>query len=234
MKKISVFALTLLLLVVTVSLYAVTLAWCPPDCTNPPVAGYKVGYGTGLTTNWSPQVVQYLNTNNPCEGYVVISPGSNWLNRYTSYADSGTNTTITLTNLTPGETYYFVAFWYTADGQSSPPSNEIAYTIPTNPPPKITYLGTRLEWWTNMANINRQNFSLMSFTNPPANQFYRSFLVITNRWNSPVKIVDLKTRLEWWTNMAYINRQTFDLKSFTNPPNLQFYRSFLVITNNPF
>jgi len=153
---------------------------------------------------------------------------------YNMRVDVGNITQATITNLTSGITYFFVATAYTTDGLESLPSNEVSYTVPTGPPPKITYLGTRLEWWTNMAFITRQNFNLKSFTNPPDGQFYRSFLILTNRWNSPIKIVDLKTRLEWWTNMAYVNRQVFDLRSFTNPPNPQFYRSFLVITNNSF
>jgi hypothetical protein len=217
------------------SLYAVTLAWCPINESW--VKGYKVAYGQGQTTNWTPQIYTNVNPNDPCSPMVILSPGTNWLGRYTTFVDVGTNTQSTLTNLTPGETYYFVATAYASDGQESLPSNEVSYTVPTsptNPPPKITYLGTRLEWWINMTSINRQNFNLMSFTNPPNGQFYRSYLILTNRGSITTKIVDLKTRLEWWTNMAYVNKQVFDLRSFTNPPNPQFYRSFLVITNNPF
>ena len=234
MKKISVFALTLWLLVTTVSLCSrgVTLSWCPSSDTN--VTGYAIYYGTGNITNWSPDVYSY-STNNPCD-FTLVSHGSNWLGNYPHRIDVGNTDTATITNLIPA-TYYFVAVATNADGLESIPSNEVTYTVPyapTNPPPKVTYFGTRLEWWTNVVSINRQNFNLMSFTNPPNGQFYRSFLILTNRRDSPMKIVDLKTRLEWWTNMAYINTQVFDLKSFTNPPNPQFHRAFLVITNNPF
>jgi hypothetical protein len=240
MKKLCNILLALLL--TTVSLFAVTLEWCPsPDSW---VSGYKIHYGTGQTTNWTPDIIGYSDTNNPCSG-VVVTNGSNWLRVYTMVVDIGTNRTCTITNLTIGVTYYFAATAYDSNGLESLPSNEVSYTVPvtpTNPPSKVTYLGTRLEWWTNMMYISKQNFSLISFTNSPPNQFYRSYLIITNRWNllvapdgiSAVKIVDLKTRLEWWTNMMYINKQVFDLKSFTNPPNPQFYRSFLVITNKPF
>ena len=222
----------MLLVALVTSLYAVTLAWCPIN--EPWVAGYAVRYSEGpVITNWTPTTYVLSNTNDPCS-IVSSTPGTNWYFNYNTRIDAGTNTTIIITNLTPGKTYYFVANAYTADGQENPPSNEISYTIPTNPPPKITYLGTRLEWWTNMTSINRQNFNLMSFTNPPNGQFYRSYLILTNRGSITTKIVDLKTRLEWWTNMAYVNKQIFDLRSFTNPPNPQFYRSFLVITNKPF
>ncbi len=59
---------------------------------------------------------------------------------YTVRIDVGNQTTATITNLTPGVTYYFVATAYTADGQESLPSNEVAYTVPfpqTNQAPQV-------------------------------------------------------------------------------------------------
>lgn len=52
----------------------------------------------------------------------------------------GNATTCTITNLTPGVTYYFVATAYTADGQESLPSNEVAYTVPGGNPSDILHL----------------------------------------------------------------------------------------------
>lgn len=115
------------------SVFAVTLEWCPsPDAW---VAGYAVHYGTGQTTNWAPQVYTNTNPNDPCSPSVIISPGSNWLSNYTVRVDVGNRTSCTLTNLTPGVTYYFVATAYAADGQESLPSNEVSYTVPSNDPP---------------------------------------------------------------------------------------------------
>ena len=45
------------------------------------------------------------------------------------------------------------------------------------------YIGTQLEWWTsgNFSNRTISNFNVAVFTNPPPDQFYRSYLVITNK-----------------------------------------------------
>lgn len=136
-------------------------------------------------------------------------------------------TTATITNLTQGSTYYFVATAYTTNGLESLPSNEVSYTVPIN----VTYIGNRLEWWTNMSNINKKNFNVTYFENPPANQFYRSYLILTNKPGIS-NVLFIRTRLEWWTNLTNINKQIFDLMSLTNSPNPQFYRSYLIITNN--
>lgn len=52
---------------------------------------------------------------------------------YTFRADVGNVTSATISNLTEGVTYYFVAVAYTADGVESLPSNEVAYSVPTSP-----------------------------------------------------------------------------------------------------
>ncbi len=51
---------------------------------------------------------------------------------YTTRVDTGNVTSTTISNLTEGVTYYFVATAYTADGQESLPSNEVAYTVPSS------------------------------------------------------------------------------------------------------
>lgn len=55
---------------------------------------------------------------------------------YTSSIDAGTNTSFTVSGLTPGDTYYFAVLAYDADQDESPFSNEITNTIPM--PPLIT------------------------------------------------------------------------------------------------
>jgi hypothetical protein len=57
---------------------------------------------------------------------------------YSSRVDTRNATTVTLTNLTVGTTYYFVANAYTADGQENPPSNEVSYTVPAQTPTEPT------------------------------------------------------------------------------------------------
>lgn len=50
---------------------------------------------------------------------------------YSMRIDAGTNTTDSITNLTPGTEYYFSVTSYNAAGIESTPSNQIAVTAPT-------------------------------------------------------------------------------------------------------
>ena len=43
------------------------------------------------------------------------------------------------------------------------------------------YLAAKLQYGTNFLKLINESYDLMCFTNPPANQFYRGKLVITNR-----------------------------------------------------
>jgi hypothetical protein len=43
------------------------------------------------------------------------------------------------------------------------------------------YLVGNLQFGTNLSSIQSESYDLLSFTNPPANQFYRGSLIITNR-----------------------------------------------------
>jgi len=86
---------------------AVTLEWDPsPDAW---VAGYRLYASTNSAT-------QHQLTN----ALVKVN--------------CGTNTSCTISNLTGGRDYYFVATAYTADGQESLPSNEVIYRVPFPPP----------------------------------------------------------------------------------------------------
>jgi hypothetical protein len=60
-------------------------------------------------------------------------------------------------------------------------SSIIDVFITQSPSTNITYIGVKFEWWTSLTNIHSTNFNLMSFTNPPSPQFYRSLLIITNQ-----------------------------------------------------
>jgi hypothetical protein len=80
----------------------------------------------GVTLEWDPSPDAWV------AGYAIHygTASSNWTVRI----DVGNVTSCTITNLTPGTTYYFVATAYAADGQESLPSNEVAYTVPTGQP----------------------------------------------------------------------------------------------------
>ncbi len=81
---------------------------------------------SGVTLEWDPSPDAWV------AGY-AIHYGTTSSN-YTVRLDLGNHTSATLTNLTPGTTYYFVATAYTSDGQESLPSNEVSYTVPESPP----------------------------------------------------------------------------------------------------
>jgi hypothetical protein len=151
---------------------------------------------------------------------------------YTNAVALGNVTNTTIVGLLDKVTYYFTATATNRAGLESDYSNEAVYTVP-DPEVMLTYVGVRLEWWTNMAYINRQNFMLATFVNSPPSKFYRASLIVTNDLRD-LRIVDLKSRLEWWTNLTTVNKQVYNLKSFTNSPSPQFYRSLLIITNRPF
>jgi len=51
---------------------------------------------------------------------------------YTSRQDAGTNTSFTVTGLTPGQTYYFSATSYTAGGTESAFTPEVSFLTPGN------------------------------------------------------------------------------------------------------
>src|SRR5690242_10304449 len=51
---------------------------------------------------------------------------------YTNIVNAGTATSLTLSNLVPGTTYYFAATTYTLSGLESDYSLETAYTVPVS------------------------------------------------------------------------------------------------------
>src|SRR5215471_11524118 len=53
---------------------------------------------------------------------------------YTAYIDVGLATTATVTGLTAGQTYYFVATAYDATGNESGPSNTVTVSLPSAVP----------------------------------------------------------------------------------------------------
>src|ERR1043166_1775396 len=76
-------------------------------------------------------------TNSMLSGYRVYCGTTS--QNYSTNFDAGPATEFSLSGLSNGVTYYFVATAYTAIGLESPPSTEIIYTVPaaTNPAPAI-------------------------------------------------------------------------------------------------
>jgi hypothetical protein len=81
--------------------------------------------GANLSLAWNPSASANV------AGYTLyygVASG-----RYTSGLGVGTNTNITVTGLTPGQTYYFVTTAYNIDGLESPYSNAVTNTVPALP-----------------------------------------------------------------------------------------------------
>jgi hypothetical protein len=55
---------------------------------------------------------------------------------YTNEINAGTNTSVTISNMTIGATYYFASTTYSAAGAESALSPEVSYTVP--PPPAVS------------------------------------------------------------------------------------------------
>ncbi len=68
-------------------------------------------------------------------GYAIYYGGAS--QTYTNTVVAGNTTNLTITGLTPGGTYYFVATAYDADGNESPFSNEATYSVPQLPTPTL-------------------------------------------------------------------------------------------------
>jgi|FAXJ01.1.fsa_nt_gi hypothetical protein len=117
---------------------SVTLAWCMPDVgSNNAIGGYKIYYGSGAVTNWSPDV--YDTNQSPCPG-IIVQSGSNWCRTYTNIVDVGTNLTATVSNLVLGVTYYFAATCYDTNLLESDYSSEASYIVPVLALPSIVPL----------------------------------------------------------------------------------------------
>ncbi len=58
---------------------------------------------------------------------------------YVDSEDTGTNTTVTITNLTAGTTYYFAVTAYDGVGDESSDSTEVAYTVPAGTGTTFTF-----------------------------------------------------------------------------------------------
>jgi len=65
-------------------------------------------------------------------GYNIYYGGAS--GTYTNKINSGANTSLTISNLVIGDTYYFAATTYSVAGAESSLSSEVSYTVPTPPP----------------------------------------------------------------------------------------------------
>ncbi len=96
---------------------SLVLAWHLPVLADLPT--------TSLTLAWNP------SPSPDVVGYNVFVGGESGI--YTNEISVGNTTSVTLSNLIPGGTYYFVVTCYDNTGEESPPSNEAVYTVPADP-----------------------------------------------------------------------------------------------------
>jgi hypothetical protein len=183
----------------------VTLAWDPDTDTN--IAGYKIYYG-------------------PAAGV------------YTNTVDVGNVTNATISSLVTGTTYHFAATAYDTSALESDYSNEAIFTN-TVSNVSITYVGVKVDYGTGFASLISVPIMVMSITNNPG-YFYNEYLIITNnpiigiRPMDTNKYVYVGTMINYGPGIINLTSSTFQLMAFMNPPNNQFYRGSLIITNHPF
>ena len=153
-----------------------------------------------------------------------------------------TNLVIGGTNFVVGKTYYFAATSYNSIlNMESDFSDEVICTyVSTNNPTStnVTYIGVKFDYGVDLTSINSKQILVMSVTNDPGN-FYNESLIITNKPFIGIRPVDTNqyvyfgTIIQYGTSLTTLNTSVFPLLTFTNPPQY-YYRSSLIITNNPF
>jgi Fibronectin type III domain len=170
-------------------------------------------FATGsVTLNWNP------STSSDVTGYYVYYGLTSGIYNYEISA--GSNTTVTISNLVEGATYYFAATSH--DGGESLFSNEASYTVPLNPtnvPATLTlpaYLNGQFNFVVSGINNNlyvveassdlvhwtpvMTNSVPFTFTNAASqsdHQFFRAVLfnVTTNEAPPPMAKINSPTRL---------------------------------------
>ena len=106
-----------------------------------------------LTLAWDPD--GFDPTNGPVLYKVYYGPASA---TYTNTVSAGTNLTATVTNLTKGQTYYFAATAALTNTLESTYSNEINWTVGTNPPaPSNLRVTVSVVVDVNVNNVNNVN-----------------------------------------------------------------------------
>ena len=83
-----------------------------------------IGYSDTQTLSWD------ANTESDIAGYKMYYGDAS--GHYTNTIDVGKVTTMQVSNLLNGVTYFFVVTAYNTSGLESLPSNEVSYTVPTN------------------------------------------------------------------------------------------------------
>ena len=213
---------------------SVSLSWDYSCDFN--VTGYKIYYGS--STNALPAQNGGLVSYN-CPSNIISYTNIVYGTDFKNVVDAGNTNIVVITNLTPGLYYYFAATSYDSQGSESDFSSQAMYYVTdvTNTI-KYTYLGMKIDYGTNIFNLNSKSV-MMTQKDSSIPYFYRSSLLITNRPiigtrpNDGNSYVYLGGVLQYGTNLFQLTTESYDLMTLTNPPSY-FYRGSLIITNRAF
>lgn len=198
---------------------------------------------TGIKTTTNPTLPNSVilswdtSTDSNIMGYQIM--GGIISGNYTIFKNTDLVTSYTFTNLLSNTNYYFVVREFNTTWVTGPmPQNETIWISPPTIPLKITYVGVKVDYGTNLVNLLSQSTLVFSVTNNPG-YFYSEVLIITNNPFSGIKPVDgnkyvyLGAVVKYGTNITQLNSITSGLFTLTNPP-AYFYRSSLILTNHIF
>lgn len=178
-----------------------------PSLSSTNVTGYKIYYGTASRN---------YNT--------IIDVGNN------------TNGIINNSNLSPNKVYYVAVTAYNSTNEADF-SDEAIWTNNVSTL-NVTFIGVQIDYGLNLTSLTSKQIMVMTVTNQPG-YFYNENLIITNNPFIGTKPVDgnnyvyIGTLMSYGASLTNLNSSRFPLITFTNPP-AYFYRSSLIITNNPF
>jgi hypothetical protein len=152
-------------------------------------------------------------------GYNIYYGGTS--GDYTNKTSAGTATSLTISNLVNGNTYYFAATTYSAAGAESSLSSEVIYTVPVNPvnqPPTLNPIGNL----TLNENAGAQSVNLANITSGAANEIQT--LTVTAVSSNPGLIPN--------PNVNYTSANTTGSLSFTPVANANGSATVTVTVND--
>jgi len=171
-----------------------------------------------VSLSWTPDA----DTN--VTGYAMYV--GNTSGNYGSRLDVGTNTTSTLSGLSNGATYYFVATAYDSAGVESTPSNEAQFAAPTNNPPALNPI----------TNYNVAVFTDLVISNSATDAIRNDKLTYSLTGTVPTNMVINATNglLEWGVPLSAAgttNTVTIQVVDSSTPPENALQTFNIVVSN---
>jgi Fibronectin type III domain len=107
-----------------------------------------------VTLAWNP------STNSLVAGYNVYYGGASGV--YTNKTSVGMATSLTISNLVVGTTYYFAASTYDASGAESALSSPVSYTVPTPAPGVQLAVTPTRQFALTIAGVANQSYQILA------------------------------------------------------------------------